>query len=105
VVASDPVANSKLPLGSVVNLVLSDGTVQIPDVRNLDVVEARNILTAPTIGYSVSIETLDGPTCAGQIGNIVLDQSVPAGQAPQMKSIILYVECIADPVVNPGTGN
>ena len=102
VVASDPVANAKLPLGSVVNLVLSDGTVQIPDVRNLDVVEARNILTAPTIGYAVSIETLDGPTCAGQIGNIVLDQSVPAGQAPQMQSIILYVECIVDPVVDPG---
>ncbi len=102
VVASDPVANAKLPLGSVVNLVLSDGTVQIPDVRNLDVVEARNILTAPTIGYSVSIETLDGPTCAGQIGNTVLDQSVPAGQAPQMQSIILYVECIVDPVVNSG---
>ena len=105
VIASDPVANAKLPIGSVVNLVLSDGTVQIPDVRNLDVVEARNILTAPTIGYTVSIETLDGPTCAGQIGNIVLDQSVPAGQAPQMQSIILYVECIADPVVDPGTGN
>jgi serine/threonine-protein kinase len=102
VVASDPVANAKLPLGSVVNLVLSDGTVQIPDVRNLDVVEARNILTAPTIGYTVSIETLDGPTCAGQIGNIVLDQSVPAGQAQQMQSIILYVECIVDPVVDPG---
>ena len=105
VIASDPVANSKLPLGSIVNLVLSDGTVQIPDVRNLDVVEARNILTAPTIGYTVSIETLDGPTCAGQIGNIVLDQSVPAGQAPQMQSIILYVECIVDPVIDPGTGN
>ena len=105
VVASDPVANAKLPLGSVVNLVLSDGTVQIPDVRNLDVVEARNILTAPTIGYSVSIETLDGPTCAGQIGNTVLDQSVPAGQAPQMQSIILYVECIVDPVVDTGDGN
>jgi serine/threonine-protein kinase len=105
VVASDPVANAKLPLGSVVNLVLSDGTVQIPDVRNLDVVEARNILTAPTIGYSVSIETLDGPTCAGQIGTTVLDQSVPAGQAPQMQSIILYVECIVDPVVDTGTGN
>jgi len=53
----------------------------------------------------VSIETLDGPTCAGQIGTTVLDQSVPAGQAPQMQSIILYVECIVDPVVDTGTGN
>jgi hypothetical protein len=32
----------------------------------------------------------------------VLDQSVPAGQAQQMQSIILYVECIVDPVVDPG---
>ncbi|MEL0200670.1 MAG: Stk1 family PASTA domain-containing Ser/Thr kinase, partial [Aquiluna sp.] len=37
VIASDPVTNSRLPLGSVVNLILSDGTVQVPDVRNLEV--------------------------------------------------------------------
>ena len=41
VIASDPVTNSRLPLGSVVNLVLSNGTVQVPDVRNLEVLEAR----------------------------------------------------------------
>lgn len=103
VVASDPVTNSKLPLGSVVNLVLSDGTVQVPDVRNLDVLEARTILTAPTIGYTVSIEIFDAANCVGTPGTVVLDQSIAPGQAPQLQNIVLYVECVPSeaPVVSP----
>lgn len=94
VVASDPVTASKLPVGSVVNLVLSDGTVMIPDVRNLDVLEARSIITAPTIGYSVSIEILDAQSCTGTPGNTVLQQSILPGQAKQKQNIVLYVECV-----------
>ncbi len=95
VIASDPVANSKLPLGTVVNLVLSDGTVQVPDVRNLDVLEARSILTAPTIGYTVSVEIFDAANCNGTPGTLVVDQSIAPGQQPQLQNIVLFVECIA----------
>lgn len=101
VIASDPVTNSKLPIGTVVNLVLSDGTVQVPDVRNLEVLEARSILTAPTIGYTVSIEIQDAATCSGTPGTIVLDQSVAPGQAPQLQNIVLYVECVGGATQEP----
>ena len=94
VIASDPVTNSRLPLGSVVNLILSDGTVQVPDVRNLEVLEARGILTDPAIGYSVSVEILDAELCTGTPGNVVLEQSILPGEAQQKQNIVLYVECI-----------
>ncbi len=94
VIASDPVTSSRLPLGSVVNLILSDGTVQVPDIRNLTVLEARSILTAPSIGYTVSIEIVDAALCTGTPGNVVLEQSVLPGEAPQLQNVILYVECV-----------
>ena len=65
VIATDPAVGGRLPLGSVVNLTLSNGKVLVPDVRNLSVLEARSILTAPTIGYTVSIEIIDTATCTG----------------------------------------
>lgn len=94
VIASDPVTNSRLPLGSVVNLVLSDGTVLVPDVRNLSVLEARSIMTGPTIGFTVSVEILDAATCTGTPGTVVLEQSILPGEAAQLQNIILYVECV-----------
>jgi serine/threonine-protein kinase len=102
VIASDPVTNSRLPLGSVVNLILSDGTVQVPDIRNLTVLEARSIITGPTIGYTVSIEVLDAALCTGTPGNVVIEQSVLPGEAPQLQNMILYVECVGgDPEPEP----
>ena len=102
VIASDPVTNSRLPLGSVVNLILSDGTVQVPDIRNLTVLEARSIITSPTIGYTVSIEVLDAALCTGTPGNVVIEQSVLPGEAPQLQNMILYVECVGgDPEPEP----
>jgi serine/threonine-protein kinase len=94
VIASDPVTNSRLPLGSVVNLILSNGTVQVPDIRNLTVLEARSIMTGPAIGYTVSIEILDAASCTGTPGNVVIEQSVLPGDAPQLQNIIFYVECV-----------
>ena len=105
VIASDPVTNSRLPLGSVVNLILSDGTVQVPDVRMLPVLDARGILTDPQIGYTVSVEVLDADLCTGTPGNVVIEQSVLPGEAPQRQNIVLYVECIGgaspEPVPDP----
>jgi serine/threonine-protein kinase len=94
VIASDPAIGQKLPLGSVVNLTLSNGKVLVPDVRNLTVLEARTILTATTIGYTVSIEIVDAQTCSGTPGNVVVEQSVLPGEAPQLQNIVLYVQCV-----------
>ncbi len=94
VIASDPAVGQKLPLGSVVNLTLSNGKVLVPDVRNLTVLEARTILTATTIGYTVSIEIVDALTCTGTPGNVVVEQSVLPGEAPQLQNIVLYVQCV-----------
>jgi serine/threonine-protein kinase len=97
VIATDPASGQKVVPGSTVNLVLSNGKVLVPDVRNLAVLEARNILTAPTIGYQVSIEVKDAANCTGTPGTVVLDQSITAGPAPQLQTIILYVECVGAP--------
>ena len=94
VIATDPVTNARLPLGSVVNLILSDGTVEVPDVRNLEVLEARSILTDPSVGFSVAVEILDAELCTGTPGNVVLQQSILPGTSDQRQSITLYVECI-----------
>jgi serine/threonine-protein kinase len=94
VIASDPAVGQKLPLGSVVNITLSNGKVLVPDVRNLTVLEARTILTATTIGYTVSIEIVDAQTCNGTPGNVVVEQSVLPGEAPQLQNIVLYVQCV-----------
>ena len=94
VIASDPITNSRLPLGSVVNIVLSDGTVLVPDVRNLSVLEARAIVTGPTIGFTVSVEILDAATCTGTPGTVVVEQSILPGESAQLQNMILYVECV-----------
>lgn len=94
VIASDPVTNSRLPLGSVVNLVLSDGTVLVPDVRMLPVLDARSILTDPQIGFTVSVEVIDGDTCTGTPGTIVIEQSILPGEAKQRQNMVLFVECV-----------
>lgn len=94
VITSDPVAGAKLPQGSVVNLILSNGKVTVPDVRNLAVTEAISLLTNPAVGYSTSVEIKNAASCNGNPGNVVIDQSIPPGEAKQKQNIILYVECV-----------
>ena len=94
VITSDPVAGAKLPQGSVVNLILSNGKVTVPDVRNLGVTEAISLLTNPAVGYTTSVEIQNAGSCSGTPGNIVIDQSILPGEAEQKQNIILYVECV-----------
>ncbi len=101
VIASDPAVGQRLPLGSVVNLTLSNGKVLVPDVRNLSVLEARNILTAATIGYTVSIEIIDAATCTGTPGSIVIEQSILPGEAAQLQNMVLYVQCVGGTTPSP----
>jgi serine/threonine-protein kinase len=88
------VAGAKLPQGSVVNLILSNGKVTVPDVRNLAVTEAISLMTNPAVGYSTSVEIKNAASCNGNPGNVVIDQSIPPGEAKQKQNIILYVECV-----------
>lgn len=97
VITSDPVANVQVPTNTVVNIVISNGQVIVPDVRNLDVVEARRVLTAPDVGYTVSVEILDAEICLGDPGTVVLQQSILPGIQEQLQEITLFVECVNQP--------
>lgn len=94
VITSDPVAGAKLPQGSVVNLILSNGKVTVPDVRNLAVTEAISLMTNPAVGYTTSVEIKNAGSCDGNPGNVVIDQSIPPGEAKQKQNIVLFVECV-----------
>ncbi len=94
VITSDPVAGAKLPQGSVVNLILSNGKVTVPDVRNLAVTEAISLMTNPAVGYTTSVEIKNAGSCNGNPGNVVIDQSIPPGEAKQKQNIVLFVECV-----------
>lgn len=97
VITSDPVANVQVPTNTVVNIVISNGQVIVPDVRNLDVVEARRVLTAPDVGYTVNVEILDAEICLGDPGTVVLQQSILPGIQEQLQEITLFVECVNQP--------
>jgi serine/threonine-protein kinase len=91
VVETLPTLNTEVPEGSAVNLIISNGKVMVPDVRNLNISEARNAMSAPAVGLPVSITTKT--ECTGAQGTIVVDQSIQPGLAPQGSAIILYVGC------------
>jgi serine/threonine-protein kinase len=93
VIESVPAANERVPGGSVVNLLVSDGQVQVPNVENLSVSEAQRIMQAPEVGFIVDIVPPD--PCAGTVGTTVATQSIPAGLAPQGSSITLTLNCVA----------
>lgn len=101
VITSDPATNQQVPGQETVNLVISNGRVQVADVRNLDVAEARRILIAPEISYTVSVQILDAEICLGDPGEIVLQQSILPGLADQLQEIILYVDCVNQPEPEP----
>jgi len=96
VISSDPASGTEVEKDGFVNLIVSNGKVMVPNVENLDVVEARRLLTTPDVGYTVSIEVIDDFSCTGVPGSIVIEQSVAPGPADQRQEIILYVECIED---------
>ena len=94
VIETDPVANSDVAEGSVVNLVISNGQVNVPDVRNLSTSEAQSKMSSPEVGLTVSIAVQGGTCPAGKTqGTIVVEQSILPGLTPQGSAIILYVGC------------
>jgi serine/threonine-protein kinase len=93
VIESVPAANERVPGGSVVNLLVSDGQVQVPNVENLSVSEAQRILQAPEVGLTVVIAQPE--ECTGTVGTLVASQSIAAGLAEQRSSITLTLNCVA----------
>ncbi len=91
VIETIPGLNMQVAEGTAINLVISNGKVMVPDVRNLSISDARNALSAPDVALPVSITTRD--TCTGAAGTIVVDQSIAPGLAKQGSAIILYVGC------------
>lgn len=94
VMSSEPAANTQVTAGTVVNLVLSTGSVLVPDVVNLDISDARSQLTAVQVGYTV--ETDVDVTCEGTAGTVVVAQSISAGIQPQAQTITLTLECVVN---------
>jgi eukaryotic-like serine/threonine-protein kinase len=93
VIESVPSANERVVEGSVVNLLVSDGQVQVPNVENLSISEAQRLLQSPEVGFTVLVAQ---PTdCTGTVGSIVAEQSIPPGLAPQRSTITLTLNCVA----------
>jgi len=101
VMESVPAANTMVPAGTVVKLLVSDGQVMVPSVVGVAVTEATRILQGAEIGYVASIQT---PTvCSGTPGSLVASQSIPAGLAPQKQTITLILNCVPTPTSTPTT--
>jgi serine/threonine-protein kinase len=94
VIETDPIANSDVAEGSVVNLVISNGQVNVPDVRNLSTSEAQSRMSSAEVGLTVSIAVQGGVCPVGKTqGTIIVEQSIMPGLAPQGSAVILYVGC------------
>ncbi|MEN9989188.1 MAG: hypothetical protein RL508_167 [Actinomycetota bacterium] len=91
VISSDPVKGTQIAAGTSINLVVSNGQVLVPDVRNLDVTSATAQLKAPDVALSVSVTTAQ--PCSGTLGTTVLSQSILPGLTPAGSAIVLTVAC------------
>ena len=91
VVETLPALNTEVAEGSAVNLIISNGKVMVPDVRNLDISDARSAMSSPAVGLVVSIATKT--ECTGAQGTIVVEQSIAPGLTNQGSAVILYVGC------------
>lgn len=92
VISSDPAPNASVPAGSTVNLVISTGAVLVPNVVNLDKVDAVTQLTSASVGYTV--QTQVDPSCTGTEGTTVIAQSIAPGLQPQGQTIFLTMQCV-----------
>lgn len=89
VVGSDPEEGTRLPAGTIINIVVSNGKIKIPDVVGMSVGKATRILRGPDLQLDVTV--ISDNSCSGQqIGS----QSLK-GEAPQQSSITI-VYCAAE---------
>jgi serine/threonine protein kinase len=86
VMSTDPAPGTQLGAGATVNIIVSDGLVELPDVRNMSIGDARNILEGPELGLRVKIDRTSDCEAAG---DTVVTQSVAAGTVPQDSEIVI----------------
>ncbi|WP_342768932.1 Stk1 family PASTA domain-containing Ser/Thr kinase [Frondihabitans australicus] len=82
VISTTPTSGTAVAPGSSVNIIVSSGTVAVPDVTQQPLTEATNTLTA--LGLDVTPQA--DYTCTGET---VSAQSLPPGEQPQASPITL----------------
>jgi serine/threonine-protein kinase len=92
IVSSDPGKGQMIAAGTAINLNVSNGQVNVPNVVNLDVTSAQQRLSAPDVGLIVQVQSAT-PCTNGATGTIVLSQSIVPGLTPQGSTIVLTVGC------------
>lgn len=94
VLSSDPASGSQVAEGTVVNLLISNGKVMVPDVVGKSISEAIRLLSAPDVALVVEKSSLE-PCANGAepLGVVVNQQSVPAGLVEAGSVITIYVSC------------
>ena len=92
VIESVPAANERVVEGSIVNLLVSDGQVQVPNVQNLSISDAQRIMQSPEVGFTVIVGQPVG--CVGTVGTTVANQSIEPGLADQRSTITLTLNCV-----------
>ena len=97
VIQSNPQVGTYASSGSPVDLVISNGKVDVPDVTSMNVNQAKNQLSGASGGLKVVIGTKEvGCTNNPPLGSTVLSQSIPPGTTNQGSTITLYVACNAN---------
>ncbi|WP_307807056.1 Stk1 family PASTA domain-containing Ser/Thr kinase [Naasia sp. SYSU D00057] len=86
VLRADPAVGTQIAEGATVNLVVSDGLVEMPDVRNLTVTDARGLLEGPELLLRVSVEST---TNCGEASDKVVAQSLAPGTVPQGSEVTI----------------
>ena len=97
VIQSTPEVGTYASSGSTVDLIISNGKVDVPDVTSMNVNQAKNQLSGASVGLKVVIATQEaGCTNNPPLGSVVLSQSIPPGTTKQGSTITLYVACNAN---------
>ncbi len=94
VIESSPEVGTYTASGSTVDLIVSNGKVEVPDVSSMSLQDAIRQLTSTSIGLKVKIATQEaGCVNNPPQGTTVLGQSIKPGKAAQGSTITLYVAC------------
>jgi beta-lactam-binding protein with PASTA domain len=86
VLRADPAVGTQIPEGATINLVVSDGRVEMPDVRNMAIADARNVLEGPELLLRVSIVPT---TNCSEASDKVVSQSLAPGTVKQGSEVTI----------------
>ena len=94
VIQSSPETGIYTASGSTVDLIISNGKVEVPDVTSMNVNQASTQLSGAGVGLKVQIGTTEvGCANVPPQGQTVLSQSIAPGPAKQGSTITLFVAC------------